>query len=176
MNLIGEASQLVEVLSEQLQRILAFHAGHRFFDVVLNGLRKIEVDAGVAGEVLLNGADQFIFVFVELGTPLCGRFKVGQELGIVEGADVGAVVRASHLRDHLSNLRIAAQDSANAIGDIRRLLEGDVLLHGGADPEIALFQRRHELAANEFEEDEGCDQRADPDGPGDFAVAQGILQ
>ena len=30
----------------------------------------------------------------------------------------------------------------------------------GADPEIAFFQRRHELAANEFEENEGCDQRA----------------
>ena len=39
-NLIGEASQLVEVLSEQLQRVLAFDAGHGFFDVVLNGSAK----------------------------------------------------------------------------------------------------------------------------------------
>ena len=54
LNLIGQASQFVEVLAEQLQRILALDARHRLFHVVLNGLRKIEVDAGVPGEVLLN--------------------------------------------------------------------------------------------------------------------------
>ena len=93
-------------------------------------LRKIEVDAGVTSEALLMAADQFIFVSMELWTPLCGRFKVGQELDIVEGADVGAVVGASHLRDHLCYLRVAAQDCANAVGDSPRLLKGDVLLHG----------------------------------------------
>ena len=104
-------------------------------------------------------ADQFIFAFVESWTPLPSRFEVSEKLGIVEGADVGAVVGAPHLRDHLGNLRIAAKNGANAVSDIRRLLERDVLLHGGANPKIALFQRWHELAAHELEEHKGRDQR-----------------
>ena len=36
----------VDIVAKYLQGVLALHAGHRFFDVVLNVLREIEIDAG----------------------------------------------------------------------------------------------------------------------------------
>ena len=57
------------------------------------------------------------------------------------------------------------------------VLEGDILLQRGANPEIAFFQRRHELAADESEADHGCDQQSHTAmGPRNVAEAQSTLQ
>ena len=37
--------EFAEIASENLDRILAFHAGDGFFDIVLDVLREIEIDA-----------------------------------------------------------------------------------------------------------------------------------
>ncbi len=43
--LLSESGEGVEVVSEELQRVLAFDSGHRLFDVVLDGLREVEFDS-----------------------------------------------------------------------------------------------------------------------------------
>src|SRR5580658_7804758 len=55
-------------------------------------------------------------------------------------------------------------------------LEGDVLLNGGANPEIALFKSRHEFAADELKENDGADERGKSADPRNFSEAQNAAQ
>ena len=174
--LSGDAGELVEVVAEELEGVFAFDAGHGFFDVVLNILREVEVDAGVLIEAFGDGGDQLIFIAVELQDAIRGGLEVGEKFDVVEGADVGAVVGAAHLRDDLRDFRIGAEGGTNVVGQFLRGLEGDVLLHVGADPEIAFFEGGHEFAADEVEENAGSDEGKDGDDPGEAGETEGAAE
>ena len=76
-------------------------------------------------------------------------FQRNHELDVVEGRDVGAVVWAAQLRDHLRDVGIAEQDFADVVGHFCGGFEGDVLRQRGAHPEISFFELGHEFAAEE---------------------------
>jgi hypothetical protein len=72
-DLIGDVRQIVEVVTEELERIFAFDARHRLLDVVLDVLREIEIDAGILLKAAGDGGDELLLAAVELRTPLgCG--------------------------------------------------------------------------------------------------------
>src|SRR5207247_1215971 len=102
---------------------------------------------------------------------------------------VGAVVGATELRDDREHLtvatvvvvagalvRAAAQDLAHAPDVLRGLLERDARGQRGANPEIALLQLRHELAAERLEEDEPEDDRHEPQREGELGATNAELE
>ncbi len=96
---------MIEVVAEELERIFALYAGHGFFDVVLDVLREVEVDAGKLFEAVLHRRDELGLCFRETvdATGDAG-LRSARNFDVVEGADVGAVVGAAHLRDDLGDL------------------------------------------------------------------------
>ncbi len=149
LDLVGEAGEGVEVVAEELEGVLALDAGHGFFDVVLDVLREVEFDAGEAGEAAVHLVDELRLG--EAGTPVFLRLEGDGDFDVVEGGDVGAVVGAAHLRDGLGDLGGLGDDGADLVGEVGGGVEGDVLREGGANPEVAFFERGHELAADEDE-------------------------
>ncbi len=103
LDFVGERGEGVEVVAEEFDGVFAFDAGHGFFDVVLNVLREVEVHAGILGEAVVHLLDEL--GLGEVGSPLRGGFKGDGDFDVVEGAYVGAVVGASHLRDGLCDFR-----------------------------------------------------------------------
>ena len=91
----------------------------------------------------------------------CSRRAEGQEeLGVEEAGAVRAVVRAPLLGGGGDDLGELQQHAADAVHRGVALLEGDGARHGGADPEVALLQRRQELGAERREqEDRAGEQR-----------------
>src|SRR6266851_795277 len=73
LDLAGEAGERVEVVAEELERVLSLHARHRLFDVVLNVLREVEFDAREAAEARVDLVDELRLG--ETGTPLLGGLQ-----------------------------------------------------------------------------------------------------
>ena len=97
---LGERHQIV---AEQLDRVLALHAGHRLGDVILQILREVELDAGEFG---LQLRQQFRgdLILVMRARPLADRLERRKEFGIEQSGRVGAVVGPALLRHHRFHL------------------------------------------------------------------------
>ena len=99
LDLVRRLGQRGEIVAEQLDRILALHAGHCFGDVVLQILREVEFNAG---EFRLQLRQQFggkRILVLDAG-PVFHRLERREELGIKQAGGVGAVVGAALLRHH----------------------------------------------------------------------------
>ena len=68
------------------------------------GWEKFQIDAGDFLHLVVQGGNQQFLVLVELLPPLVVRLQVDEVFGVEEARGVGAVVRPSHLRDHLGDL------------------------------------------------------------------------
>ena len=95
LDFAGSSLELVEIIAKELERVFAFHTRHGFFDVVLNVLREAEIDAWVFRKLLRHLLDEI--VFGDATGPLVLRLQLNEELGIVKGDDVGAVIGAANL-------------------------------------------------------------------------------
>ena len=141
-----ELLEHVEIGADDLDRVGALHARKRLLDVVLDILREVEADAGqFLGKFLLQLFGQLFLG--EVGRPLVERLERGEQLDVRERRGVAAVVGTAVLRDHGDDFRMAQQNLAHLAGDGGAGIERHGRRHRGADPEIALFQRRQELAA-----------------------------
>src|SRR5262249_7032857 len=74
LDLAGGVGQRLEIVAEQLDRVLAFDAGYRFGDVVLQILREVELHPG---EGSLQGVEhlrrQLVLVSAQIGGPFAHR-------------------------------------------------------------------------------------------------------
>ena len=100
----------LEVVAEQLDRVLALHAGHRLGDVVLQILREVEFDARKFRLQLRQHLVGQTFL-VDLRRHSLSRLERREELGVEEAGGVGAVVRPAVLRDDRFHLREAGDQS-----------------------------------------------------------------
>ncbi len=112
-NLGGLLRQHVDILARQLQRVLTFHARHRFFDVVLDVLRIRKVHARKPAELRIHLLNELLLG--ESPGPLPFRFQLHEELDVVERRNVGAVVGAAQLRDDVRHARKAGEDPAGLL-------------------------------------------------------------
>src|SRR5271165_1231734 len=143
----------LEIIAVDLHRVLALDAGGRFFDVVLDVLRKIEIDAWkLLAEVVGHGFRERLFVDA-LG-PAVERLQRHEEFGVEKAGRVGAVIGAAVLRDHGLDLGIAFHDLAHAIDIEVAVLERYRLRKRRADPQIALLELRKKLEAQRAHRDE----------------------
>src|SRR5207302_8691835 len=78
--------------------------------------------------------------------PLFHRLQRYVELHVEEAGDVGTVIRAPDLRHDPADFGDLRHDLAQPWRHPGRFLKRDGPRHEGADPEIAFFQRRHELS------------------------------
>ncbi len=150
----------LEVVAEQLDRILTLHAGDGLGDVVLQILREIELDAWKFGlqrlEHLVGEA-----VLVEIGAPLAYRLERHEKLGVEEAGGIGAVIRPAVLRDDRLHLREARDDPAHPVDVAVALLQRDGRRQRGANPEIALFELGQELESQQADSETGDHQQHD---------------
>ena len=114
---VGGLFQRLQIVAVHLDGILALDAGCRLFDVVLDVLREIELDAR---ELLPQRLGHVLreLVLVDSGRPGVEGLQRHEELGIEETGGVGAVVGPAVLRDHGLHLGILAHQHAHAI-DVR---------------------------------------------------------
>src|SRR5262249_7721620 len=90
-DLLGGFRQQDNVVTDQLDRVLAFDAGYRFLDVVLNVLREVEADAGkLRLQSLVHLLDEL--VFGQVLAPLLFRLEGREKFGIEEAGSIRAVV------------------------------------------------------------------------------------
>ena len=104
-DLVGGVGQRLQIVAEQLDRVLAFDAGDRLGDVVLQILREVELDAGELGLQLLQ---HFRWSTCPCPYPRAirsTRLERREELRIEEAGGVGAVVGPAMLRDDRLDLR-----------------------------------------------------------------------
>ena len=76
------------------------------------------------------------------------------------------------MRDDLRDFGIGPEGGANVVGHFLRSLERDVLLHVGTNPEVPLFQGRHEFSTDKVEDDDGAAQSQEGDDPRNAAEAK----
>ena len=107
-----------------------------------NAVSRLLMDFGQLRLVADIAMPRFVFV----------RLQANIELAIEEAGGIGAVVRSAQLRADDGDLRIRHQDVANLRRDLARLFKRDGVRHGGANPQRALVEMRHELAADEGDE------------------------
>ena len=98
--------QHLQIVAEQLDRVLALHAGRRLLDVVLDVLGEVEVDAGEC-RLQLVGHVVGQLLLVDAGRPGVEWLQRHEELGVEEAGRVGAVIRPAVLRDDGDHLGIA---------------------------------------------------------------------
>src|ERR1700730_453168 len=95
---------------------------HPLFDIVLDVLRKVELDAGELG--LQRRADLLgQFLLVDATGPRIERLERHEEFGIEEAGGIGAVVGTPTLRDDCNDLRITPYQPAHSVDITVRLLE-----------------------------------------------------
>ncbi len=115
---------------------------------------------GKAVELLVDGFDQLLLV-VDVAAP--GFVVVGLqadvELAVEEAGGVGAVVGTAQFGADDRDLRIRHQDVADLRGDLAGLFEGDGVGHGRAHPQRAFVEVRHELAADEGDQQQRARRR-----------------
>ena len=88
---VGEFFELDQVRADDLDRVGAFDAGQAFFDIVLNILREVQVDAGEFGrELPLEILDQI--VLVPAGRPFLEGLQGHEEFRVEKAGGVAAVV------------------------------------------------------------------------------------
>ena len=177
LHLPGFGFERGQVSAEDLHREQAFQAGFGFIHRVLGRLRVVENHAGKCRRFLLNRVDQFLLV---VNRPLPDRVVVRLQpdvkFVVEKPGGIRAVVRTPQLVRHGSDLRKAAQN----VADLRRQLGGffkrDGVGSGGAHPQCAFVQVRHELGADQRNQQqrrrENSQQHRDRDGAIPQAPAQ----
>src|SRR5262249_44830343 len=161
--LVRRALERLEIVAEELHRVLALHARCRLFDVVLDVLREIELDAWeLIGKRVRDLRRQPFFV--DAPRPGIERPQRDEEFGIEETGRVGAVVWTAVLRDDGRDLRETLDDAPHAIDGFVALLERDRGRHGRANPEIAFLELRQELKAERAHRPAG-EHEEEQDGP-----------
>jgi hypothetical protein len=149
---LGQTLQLGEIASENLHRILALHPGHRLFDVVLNVLREIEIDAhDLAVEPFAHLRDQFLLG--QTRRPFVERLQGHEELHEKGAVRIGAVLAAALLGKYRPHRLVAPNDIANACNGVDAGFQRDRRRHDPADPQVALFELRQKLGAQPGRED-----------------------
>ena len=141
-----ELLEHLKIGADDLHGIGALHARERLLDVVLDILREVEADARqFLGEFLLQLFRQLFLGQVR--RPFVERLEGSEQFHIGERRGVTAVVGAAVLRHHGDHFRVTQQYLAHLAGDGGAGIERHRRRHRGADPEIALLQRRQKLAA-----------------------------
>ena len=88
-----------------------------------------------------------------IGAGLPGGVVVGLqahvELVVEESRRIGAVVGAAKLGADIGDHRILHQDVAHLRRELARRVERNCVGHGGANPQRAFVEMRHELSADE---------------------------
>ena len=84
--------QRLQIVAIDLHRQRAFHAAHRFFQVVGNGLRKVPDHSRNFLQLAIHGGDQALFVLMEDRPPFLLGQQIDKEFGVEKAGGVGAVV------------------------------------------------------------------------------------
>ena len=126
----------------------ALEPGFGFVHGVFRRLGVVEGDAGKAFQLAVDRRDQVRLVAI--GTvPLRIGLEADIELDIEKAGGVGAVVRPSQFRTDGGDFGKGAQDVPHLGRDLGGLVEGNGVGHGGAHPQRAFIQLRHEFGADE---------------------------
>ena len=137
----------LQVRPEYLDRQGAFQAGLGFIHGVFGGLGVVEDDAGKRLELLVDGLDQLRLRVIG-AVPFAVRLEPDEEFHVEEAGRVGAVIRPAMLGGDHGDFGERAENLAHLRRDLARFLEGDRVGHGGANPQRAFIQVRHELVAD----------------------------
>src|SRR5215210_8388309 len=149
----GQPLQFDQVLAENLDRVLAFDAGHGFLNIVLDVLREIEVDADeFAVEPLAQLLDHLLLV--QSGWPLVERLERNEEFGEKRTVGIGAFIAAPLLGEYGLNRRIAGDHGADFGYRFHPGLKRNGRWHHRTDPEVALFQLGQEFGTEPHSETE----------------------
>ena len=144
--LLRNAFQNREITADNLHGVGTFDARDAFLDIVLDILRKIEVDAGeLVGEFLLQVLDEVCLD--SAASPLLEWLQRHKELGIKEPCRVAAIVRTAMLRHNRDHFGMAQQYLSDPVDHRHPGFQRNGGRHGGPDPKIAFFERRQKLAA-----------------------------
>ena len=128
-----------QITSEELHRVFALHPGGGFLDIILNVLRKVEIDARKAGgQVIIENLGELGLIHPR--RPGVEGLEGHEELGVEEARRVGPVIGAPVLGDHGLYLGIALHLAAHVVDEAVARLKRDCGWHFRAYPEIALFK------------------------------------
>ena len=96
----------------------------------------------------MHGGNQFVFVFVENGTPIFFRFEIDEVFGIEEAGSIGAVIGASDLAGALRNFGKRAQDDARLVHDADAFVGPGAGRKRAANPDCAFIEMRQKFGAD----------------------------
>jgi hypothetical protein len=170
-----KALELGEVAAEDLDRVLAFHAGDRLLDIVLDVLREVEIDA----DEFAFETRRHLFHKLRLGQPVrpfLERLEGHEKFSDEGSVRIGGILAAALLGDDRAHGRIAGDDLADLVDSIPAGVERDRGRQQGADPEIALFKFRQEFGAEAHAEAPADDKKRQRDHGGHARVAYGKPQ
>ncbi len=106
--------QRAEVGPEQLERVLALHAGRRLFHVVLDGLGEVELHPREGAlQFAVQGLGQL--GLVDPFRPGAEGLERNEELGVEEAGGVSAVVGPAMLRHDRDHLGVLLDHRADAV-------------------------------------------------------------
>ena len=121
-DLIGFLLKNFEILTENLDGNFTLDAGNRFFHVILDHLRKIELQPRKYRQALLHCFDQFVLIAI---TPGIFWLEIDKNLQIIETLGIGAVFRAAQLRKYRLRFAEFEQACAYISFQVFGLVQGD---------------------------------------------------
>ena len=104
------------------------------------------------------------------------RLERHEELRVEEAGRVAAVVGAAVLRHDGDDFGVTQQDGADLVDRRHAGFERNRRRHGRADPQVPLFQRRQELAAEPRGDKAGYRKKDEPDRHRDLPIPERALQ
>src|SRR5208282_2794880 len=130
------------IVAEDFYGERRLESSESFVDGVFGGLRKVEDDARIRRQFLVECAAEF-FLGVN-GAAFPGRIFIRLQsnikLAIEETGGVGAVIGAAKLRTNDCDLRILRENLADLGSEFGGFFERNGVRHGGAKPESAFIQ------------------------------------
>ena len=150
--------QRIQIGAEDLDGQRALQAGFRLVHRIFRRLGVVENDSGKGLELLVDGLDQ-----PGLGAIGAGPLRVGLEtdveFDVEETGRIGAVVGPAEFRGDRGDFGKGAQYLPHLGRDLRRFVERNGVGHGGAHPQRAFIQLRHELGADAGNEQQRSGQQ-----------------
>src|SRR5207247_2818245 len=135
--------EVLQIASEQLDRVLALHTRHCFFHVILNGLREVVIDSGNLAQFGLDLANQLRLIHA--GPPIFARFKIHEKLTIEIAGRIRAVLGPSELADDIRDFGIFFKGKTHLIGQLTRIGEIDGIANQLADHKYSLLELMHNI-------------------------------
>ena len=156
-NLVGVFLQFFGIFAVELDGQLALNARHSFVDIVLDILAELGIDAWNFSQAPGHRVDEILSVGG--GFPFRTGLEVDIEFADIKAIDIGSIVGAAELAEHVFGFREHRQPAAHVVNPARRFRRGNGFRHKDSNPKRAFVELGKKLRSDKAISDAPANQQ-----------------